>query len=78
MRKMTCKQLGGTCDFEFQAETFEEIIELSKRHVRLMVEKGDKSHIDALQTMNVIMQSPEVLQEWYKSRRNAFDTSPEV
>jgi len=27
----TCKQLGGACDKVFQADTFEEIAELSKR-----------------------------------------------
>lgn len=32
MKTMTCKQLGGACDKEFSANTFEEIAELSKQH----------------------------------------------
>ncbi len=31
MKTMTCKQLGGACDKEFQANTFEEMAELSKK-----------------------------------------------
>ena len=29
---MNCKQLGGACDQEFRAETFEEMVDLSKKH----------------------------------------------
>jgi len=32
MKTMTCKQLGGACDQTFQANTFEELTELSKQH----------------------------------------------
>ena len=39
MKKMTCKQLGGACDLEFQANTFDEIAELSKKHGKEMFEK---------------------------------------
>ena len=30
MKTMTCKQLGGACDLEFHADSFEEIAEMSK------------------------------------------------
>ena len=32
MKKMSCKQLGGACEEIFEADTFEEISELSKAH----------------------------------------------
>ena len=32
MKTMTCKQLGGACNKEFQANIFEEISEMSKNH----------------------------------------------
>ena len=32
MKTMTCDQLGGACKETFQAETFEEMAELSKQH----------------------------------------------
>ena len=41
MKKMTCKQLGGACDLEFQANTFDEIAELSKKHGKEMFEKNE-------------------------------------
>ena len=32
MKSMSCKQLGGACEQELHANTFEEIAELSKKH----------------------------------------------
>ena len=32
MKAMTCKQLGGACDLEFKADTFDEISKLSRGH----------------------------------------------
>ena len=32
MKSMSCKQLGGACDLEFRASTFEEMAELGKKH----------------------------------------------
>ena len=42
MKTMTCKQLGGACDKEFHANSFEEMAELSKRHGMEMFQKGDR------------------------------------
>jgi len=38
MKTMTCKQLGGACDKEFQANSFEEITEMSKQHGSVLPE----------------------------------------
>ena len=32
MKTLTCKQLDGACDKEFNANTFEKIAEMSKKH----------------------------------------------
>ena len=32
MKTMSCRQLGGACDKEFHANTFEDMAELSKKH----------------------------------------------
>jgi len=32
MKTMTCRQLGGACDVEFHAETFQKMARLSKQH----------------------------------------------
>ena len=48
MKTMTCKQLGGACDTEFHANSFEEMAELSKKHGMEMFQKGDKDHLEAM------------------------------
>jgi predicted small metal-binding protein len=42
MKMMTCKQLGGACDKEFRANSFEEIAEMSKQHGMEMFQKKMK------------------------------------
>jgi len=59
MKKMTCKQLGGACDLEFQANTFDEIAELSKKHGKEMFEKNDAAHLEAMHKMQELMKNPE-------------------
>ena len=45
MKTMTCKQLGGICEKEFHANTFEEMAELSKKHAMEMFQIGDEAHL---------------------------------
>ena len=79
MKTMTCKQLGGACDKEFSANTFEEIAEMSKNHGMEMFKIGDKPH---LQVMNEIkelsMKSPNAMNEWFDIRRKEFNALPET
>lgn len=49
---MTCKQLGGACDLMFQAETFEEIAEMSKNHGMEMFRADDEPHLEAMKCEN--------------------------
>lgn len=78
MKKMTCRQLGGACDFEFRAETFEEIEQLSKQHGMAMFEKGDEAHLNAMRAIKVKMKSPEDMKNWMDNRRKEFDALPEI
>ena len=39
MKTTTCKQLGGACDREFHANTFEEIKQMSQNHGHGMYKK---------------------------------------
>ena len=68
---MTCKQLGGACDEEFSAETFEEMAELSKNHGMKMV--NDEAHMEAMKKMMELMQDPSAMQEWMDERRKEFE-----
>ena len=76
MKTMTCRQLGGACAKTFTAETFEEIAEQSKQHGIEMFQKGDKAHLKAMEDMKVLMQNPEAMQRWFKTKRQEFDALP--
>ena len=36
MKTMTCKQLGGPCNKEFHAETFDEMVEMSQINIKAL------------------------------------------
>ena len=77
MKTMTCKQLGGACDKEFHANTFEEMEELSKKHGMEMYEKGDEEHIKVMNKMRENMNDPGAMKEWFESKQKEFDALPE-
>jgi len=74
---MTCNQLGGACDTKFQAETFEEIAELSKKHGIEMFQKGDAAHLEAMENIQTLMKSPEAMQAWFAERKREFEALAE-
>jgi len=77
MKTMTCKQLGGACDKEFHADTFEEMAKMSKKHGVEMFQLGDEGHLKAMNKMQELMESPEAMQEWFENRKKEFDALPE-
>jgi predicted small metal-binding protein len=77
MKTMNCKQLGGACDKEFQANSFDEIAEIAKQHGMEMFQKSDEVHLKAMNAMQDLMQKPEAMSEWFESKRKEFDALPE-
>lgn len=77
MKTMTCKQLGGTCDVEFHAKTFEEMAELSKKHGMDMYQKGEKRHLKAMEQMKEIMMDVSAMKKWFEGKRKEFDKIPD-
>ena len=73
MKTMTCKQLSGACDKEFQAKTFEEMSELSKKHGMEMYKKGDEKHIKVMKEMMGLMNDPSAMKEWMESKQKEFN-----
>ena len=73
MKTMTCNQLGGACDLEFYADTFEEMAEQSKKHGMEMFQAGDEDHLKAMNEMQELMQSPDAMTEWFDNKRKEFD-----
>lgn len=80
MKKMTCKQMGGpdSCEKELQANTFEEMAELSKQHGMEMFQAKDEAHLKIMQEMKELMNEPGAMQKYMDEKRKAFDEAPEI
>ncbi len=76
MKTMTCKQLGGACDVEFHADTFERLAEMSRQHGMEMFQKGDQAHLEAMKKMEELMKSPNEMQLWIEGKKREFDSLP--
>ncbi len=74
---MNCKQLGGACDKEFHANSFEEIAEMSKQHGMEMLQIKDDSHLKAMNEMQELMQKPDAMKDWFEKKKKEFDARPE-
>lgn len=76
MKTMTCKQLGGACDIKFKANSFDEIVGMSKTHGIEMIQKGDEAHLKAMNKMKIMMEQPQKMQEWFENKRQEFEYLP--
>jgi hypothetical protein len=77
MKTMNCKQLGGACDKEFHANSFEEIAEMSKQHGMEMFQNKDEAHLKAMNEMQELMQKPEAMKDWFENKKKKFEALPE-
>jgi hypothetical protein len=77
MKTMSCRQLGGACDKEFHAGTFEGMAGLSQQHGMEMHEQQDAPHLEAMQKMRELMKDPEQMQQWFELKKAEFDALPE-
>lgn len=77
MKTMTCKQLGGGCDLEFKAETFEEMVEQSKQHGMEMFQKQDADHLAAMQKVQELMQDPAAMADFFTEKKRQFEALPD-
>jgi hypothetical protein len=77
MKTMTCYQLAGACNYEFHANTFEEMSELSRKHAMEMVKKGDVEHGKKMNEMMDLMKNPEEVNNWFAKVRKEFENLPD-
>lgn len=75
---MTCMQLGGACDKEFTAASFEEIAEMSKQHGGEMFQKRDKPHLEAMEKMMELGKNPKKMMQWFNQKAEEFKSLPEI
>lgn len=78
MRTMTCEELGGACDLEFCANTFEEIAQMSQQHGKEMFQSGDKAHLEAMNKMIDLMKSEDGMAKWMGNKRKEFEAKPDT
>lgn len=76
MKKLTCKDVGGPCDFEFTGHTFEEIGKKSYTHVMEQIKNGDESHKAAAAKMREA--SPEQQKVWIAEWEKNFNDAPGI
>ena len=74
---MTCNQLGGACESEFKADTFDEISRMSKNHGMEMFQQNDEAHLNAMNEMQKLMKSPDAMKTWFDDKRKDFETLPD-
>ena len=72
MKTMTCKQLGGPCDFELHGDTADEVIKAQDRHLNDIVSGGDESHKNALKAMKGRWKHPISGMGWYRQTKRDF------
>jgi len=77
MKTMTCKQLGGACNEQFQANTFEEMAALSKQHGMEMFQKKDQEHLAAMNEIQALRKKPEMMKQWFENKKKEFEALPD-
>ena len=77
MKAMTCKQLGGPCDFVLHGDTADEVIKAQDRHLNEIVSTGDETHKSALKAMKGRWKHPVSGMGWYKKTKRDFASLPE-
>ena len=76
MKTMTCKQLGGACEKELHANTFDEIAHECKNHVAVMFKENNEAHINAANEMKELMKTRGAMEKWFDNKRKEFDSLP--
>jgi hypothetical protein len=68
MKKVTCRELGGPCDQELQAETWGDMVHTMTTHVM-------ENHPDTVKEMEKMYnEDPE---KWGKEMKPKWETAPE-
>ena len=77
MKTMTCKQLGGPCDFVLQGATADEVIKAQDRHLKEVVAAGDATHESALKDMKGRWKRPVSGMGWYRQVKRDYAGLPD-
>ena len=74
---MTCKQLGGPCEFQLRGETADDVIKAQDQHLKDSVAGGDAEHEPALKDMKGRWKNPIAGMGWYRKAKKDFAALPD-
>jgi predicted small metal-binding protein len=77
MKTMTCRQLGGPCDFPLHGKTGDEVIKLQDKHLKEVVAGGDETHRVAWGEMKGRWKRPLSGMKWYRNTKRNFAALPD-
>lgn len=77
MKTMTCRQMGGNCDFAVHGSTADELMGNGAKHVQEMAAKGDAEHIKIQAMMDAMQKDPAAGKAWYEKFTADFAALPE-
>ena len=77
MKTMTCKQLGGPCDFALHGDNADEVIKGQDQHLKETVAGGDDTHSKALKDMKGRWKHPVSGMKWYRNAKRDFAALPD-
>ena len=77
MKTMTCRQLGGPCEFPLHGNTADEVIKAQDTHLNEIVATGDDAHESALKEMKSRWRHPVSGMAWYRKTKRDFAALPE-
>ena len=77
MKTMTCKQLGGPCNFAHHGATADEVIKAQDSHLKEMANGGDDEHQPVSKEMKARWKHPISGMGWYKQAKRDFGALPE-
>jgi predicted small metal-binding protein len=77
MKTMTCRQLGGPCDFTHHGQTADQVIKAQDKHLKAVVAHGDAVHEPALREMQGRWKHPISGMGWYRKAKGDFAALPE-
>ena len=77
MKTMTCRQLGGPCDFAHHGQTADEVIKAQDKHLKDVVAQGDGTHESALKEMKGRWKHPISGRGWDRKAKRDFAGLPE-
>jgi len=78
MKKMTCKDMGGPCDFTVTGNSAEEMMQNGALHVTQMADTGDEGHKNVLAMMKDMEGKPEEAKKWNDEFAAKFAALPDA